>query len=61
MINKIFMIGCGSSGQGLLELWIDELDNPKQYKGLKKAIEKKENSNNFLDKCKFLFLLSDPL
>jgi len=22
MINKIFMIGCGSSGQGLLELWI---------------------------------------
>ena len=32
---------------GLLELWIDELDNPKQYKGLKKAIEKKENSNNY--------------
>lgn len=51
MINKIFMIGCGSSGQGLLELW-QILPNNKLKQMDIIIIEPKEIPNEILNKYK---------
>jgi len=51
MINKIFMIGCGSSGQGLLELW-QLLPNNKLKNMNIIIIEPKEIPNDLLNKYK---------
>lgn len=51
MINKIFMIGCGSSGQGLLELW-QILPNNKLKDMDIVIIEPKEIPNELLNKYK---------
>jgi homospermidine synthase len=51
MINKIFMIGCGSSGQGLLELW-QILPNNKLKDMDITIIEPKDIPNELLNKYK---------
>jgi homospermidine synthase len=51
MINKIFMIGCGSSGQGLLELW-QILPNNKLKDMDIVIIEPKQIPNELLNKYK---------
>jgi homospermidine synthase len=51
MINKIFMVGCGSSGQGLLELW-QILPNNKLKDMDIVIIEPKEIPNEILNKYK---------
>jgi homospermidine synthase len=51
MINKIFMIGCGSSGQGLLELW-QILPNNKLKEMDIIIIEPKEIPNELLNNYK---------
>ena len=48
MINKIFMIGCGSSGQGLLELW-QILPNNKLKNMAITIVEPKEIPNELLN------------
>jgi homospermidine synthase len=49
MINKIFMIGCGSSGQGLLELW-QILPNNKLKEMEIVIIEPKQIPNEIINK-----------
>lgn len=51
MINKIFMIGCGSSGQGLLELW-QILPNNKLKNMNITIIEPNKLPNELLNKYK---------
>lgn len=51
MINKIFMVGCGSSGQGLLELW-QILPNNKLKDMDIVIIEPKQIPNELLNKYK---------
>jgi len=51
MINKIFMIGCGSSGQGLLELWQILPQNNLKNMDIN-IIEPNEIPNEILNKYK---------
>jgi homospermidine synthase len=60
MINKIFMIGCGSSGQGLLELW-QILPNNKLKEMDITIIEPKEIPNELLNKYKKIQHLSGSI
>lgn len=60
MINKIFMIGCGSSGQGLLELW-QILPNNKLKDMDIIIVEPKEIPNELLNKYKKIQHLSGSI
>ena len=51
MINKIFFIGCGSSGRGLLELWQILPQNKLKEMDIK-IIEPLDIPNELLDKYK---------
>lgn len=59
MINKIFMIGCGSSGQGLLELWIRIKSDLKDK--IITIIEPKDIPNELLELYKDIKHIKDGI